>query len=101
MHLPAAPALLHYRSIGMAGIEIIRDHELVSEASERMTEIMGLTCGTQSEDPVVEYSAHCGVAATIIAMTLGIQPTRKNLSVLLPGVCEAISEAVNRIRESN
>jgi hypothetical protein len=55
----------------------------VNVTYDRMVEIVSLIEPTKSLRPEVEYSALLGVAASIIAARMGIEPKPENTSAIL------------------
>jgi hypothetical protein len=61
---------------------------------ERMVDIGVAIIETQHPDPQVEYSALMGVAAGVLASSLGIRPTNENLSILTGIIAGEVMPAV-------
>jgi hypothetical protein len=61
---------------------------------DRMVEIVSLIEPTKSTRPEVEYSALLGVAASIIAARMGIEPTGPNCSAILTLMISKIGPAL-------
>jgi hypothetical protein len=66
----------------------------VSVCYNRMIEIVALIEPTKSDRPEVEYSALLGVAASIIAGRMGIEPTPENCSTILTLIAAKIGPAL-------
>jgi hypothetical protein len=62
----------------------------VETTYERMLNISALIEPTRSELAVVEYSALLGLGATLMAASMGVEPTRKNVSRILAQIVEKL-----------